>query len=134
MMTASGVKVSLGQIPTASTSITSDVVAVHEGGSLTLRFEFDRDGVLVRSGVVFAKVRAHRWRAESHCTAWHIEGAYDTVVEVEDSGWVTELLMAEPRETWGRWVIRHFMIFIDSAGCFEVAAESWSLLPEELIG
>ena len=64
----------------------------------------------------------------------HIEGAYDTVVEIEDSGWVSELLVAEPRETWGRWVIRHFMIFIDSAGCFEVAAESWSLLPEELIG
>jgi hypothetical protein len=118
-------------VSTPSTAITSDVVAVLEGGDLTLRFQFDRDGALIESGLVFSKVRAHQWRAESHCTAWHIEGAYDTIVEVENSTWVNELLIAEPAETWGRWVIRHFMLFLDSAGCFEVAAESWALLPEE---
>jgi hypothetical protein len=64
----------------------------------------------------------------------HIEGAYDTVVELEDSPWVAELLMAEPAETWGRWIIRHFMLFIDGAGCFEVAAESVGVLPEETAG
>lgn len=134
MTTRPLVKVPLGQISTPSTAITSDVVAVLEGGALRLRFQFDREGVLLSSGLVFWKVRAHQWRAESHCTAWHIEGAYDTIVEVEDSPWVAELLMAEPAETWGRWVIRHFMVFLDSVGCFEVAAESWELLPEELAG
>jgi hypothetical protein len=125
------VKVPLGQIPTPSTAITSDVAAVLSGGALTLKFQFDRDGVLLTSGVVFLKVRAHRWRAESHCTVWHIEDVYDTIVEIEGSDWATELLMAEPIQARGRWVIRHFMLFLDSVGCFEIAAESWALLPEE---
>jgi hypothetical protein len=29
--------------------------------------------------------------------------------------------------------MHHFIIYIDSAGCFEVAAESWYLIPEERI-
>lgn len=134
MTTRPAVKVPVVQISTPSTAITSDVVSVFDGGSLTLRFQFDRDGSLVWGGVEFKKVRAHQWRAESHCTEWHIEGAYDTVVELEDSPWVAELLMAEPAETWGRWIIRHFMLFIDGAGCFEVAAESVGVLPEETAG
>ena len=76
-------------------------------------------------------MRAYRFRAEGHCTAWHVEGAYDTLAEVSGSGWVSELLSAEPAETWGRWEIRHFILYIDSAGCYEVAAQSWSWLPEE---
>jgi hypothetical protein len=27
--------------------------------------------------------------------------------------------------------MHHFMIYLDSAGCFEVIAESWEVLPEE---
>jgi hypothetical protein len=94
-------------------------------------FEFEREGTAYRGGLRFAKVRAYRFRSEGHCTVWHIEGAYDTLAEVSGSEWVGELLAAEPTETWGRWEIRHFMIYIDSAGCFEVGAASWSWLPEE---
>jgi hypothetical protein len=130
MTTRPLVKVPICQISTPSTAITSDVVSLFDGGSSKLSFQFDRDGLLLSSGLVFGKVRAHRWRAEGHCTAWHIEDAYDTIVEVENSPWVAELLMAEPAETRGRWVIRHFLLFLDSAGCFEVAAQSVELLPE----
>ena len=126
-------KVALGQITTPSTAIMSDVVAVLGGGSLTLRFEFDRDGVRFRSGVRFSNVSAHRWRAESHCTAWHIEGAYDTIVEVEESAWRAELVDAQPAHQRGLWAIRHLMLYLDSAGCYEVAAESWELLPDERV-
>jgi hypothetical protein len=44
--------------------------------------------------------------------------------------WVAELLAAEPAETWGRWEIRHFMIYIDSAGCYEIGAAGWSWVQE----
>ena len=132
-MATPNVKVPRGQITTPSTAFTSDVAAVFDGGALKLRFQFDRDGVLLTGGVVFSKIRAHRWRAESHCTAWHIEDAYDTIVEIEGSDWARELVMAEPIQARGRWVIRHFMLFLDSAGCFEIAAESWTLVPDELV-
>lgn len=125
------VKVSLGELPVASTSFTSDVDVVMAGGALTLRFTFPRDGVAYRGGVRFEKVRASRWRAESYCTAWHIEGAYDTIAEVEDSEWIVELVAAEPEHQRGFWTMRHFMLYVDSAGCFEAVAASWALLPEE---
>jgi len=50
-----------------------------------------------------------------------------------ESGWVSELEAAEHAETWGSWEMHHFMIYIDSEGCFEVVAQSWSLVPEERI-
>jgi hypothetical protein len=134
MPARSGIKVPLAEIPVLSTEIEPDVVAINDGGSLTLRFQFYREDELFSSGIVFRKVRAHQWRAESHTTPWHIEGAYDTIVEIEESPWVAELLKAEPAGTRGRWVIRHFMLYLDSAGCYEVAAESWELLPEEPAG
>ena len=77
-------------------------------------------------GLRFTRVRAFRFRAEGHCTAWHIEG---DLVEVERSSWVAELLADEM--TGSQWKIRHFLIYIDDAGAYEVAAEDCEWLPEE---
>lgn len=78
-------------------------------------------------------MRAFRFRAEGHCTRWHVEGAYDTLVEVEHSDWVSDLLAAEPRGTCGHWKIRHFLIFVDGSGAYEVAAEACEWIPEEAV-
>lgn len=121
----------LATLPAPSTSFTTDPTFIHPGGEAELRYEFERDDVSVRGGIRFEKVRAFRFRGEGHCTTWHLQGAYDTLVEVSPSDWTAELLGAEPSETWGRWEIRHFLIFIDSAGAYEIAAASWSWLPEE---
>jgi hypothetical protein len=123
-------KVPLGQIPTPSTAIL-DLDVVHDGGALELRFEYDDEGAFFRSGVRFERTRATQWRAESHCVLWHIDGAYDTVAEVLDSPWVAQLR----RDTTKGWetyfVLRHFMLYLDSFGCQEVIAADWSLLPVE---
>ncbi|WP_348691374.1 hypothetical protein [uncultured Nocardioides sp.] len=42
--------------------------------------------------------------------------SYDTLVEVDQSDWIGELLAAEPSETWGQWKIRHFVNYIDGGG------------------
>ncbi len=81
-------------------------------------------------GLRFVNVRAYRFRAEGHCTPWHVEDAYDTLVEVEHSAWVAELIAAERSEAGSRWRIRHLLIFIDGSGAFEVAAEGWEWLSE----
>ncbi len=126
-------KSQLGVLPAPSTSF-EDVVLEARRGTVTLGFAYHREGALYSSGVRFEKVRAFRAREESHCTAWHVKDAYDTVAEVMDSDWVGELQAAERAETWGSWEMHHFMIYIDSEGCFEVIAQSWSLMPEERVG
>jgi hypothetical protein len=126
-----GDKVPVAELPVPSTALRTDPVFEHLGGEAVLRFEFEWDGRSYRGGLRFEKVRAYRFRAEGHVTAWHVEGAYDTMVEVTGSGWAAELLAAEPAETWERWEIRHFMIYIDSAGCCEIGAAGWSWEQEE---
>jgi hypothetical protein len=119
-------------LPVPSTSFTDVTFEAHRG-TVTIRFEFRHDGESHRGGLRFENVRAYRAREEGHSTAWHVKGVYDTLAEVMDSDWVGELAAAEPAERWGSWEMRHFMIYIDSEGSFEVAAQSWSLLPEERI-
>lgn len=124
-------KVPLAVLPVPSTSFATDPVFEHPGGEALVRFEFEREGVPYRGGLRFEKVRAFRFRTEGHCTVWHVESVYDTLAEVSGSKWVAELLATEPAESLGRWEIRHFMIYIDSAGCYEIGAQSWSWLAEE---
>ncbi len=126
-------KVPLGELPGPSTAMTSDPVFEADGGAATLQLEFDRDGMIYRSGVRFERPRAYRVRAEGHCSEWHIDGVYDTIAELKESDWVAELIADTPAESWALWEMRHFMIYIDSAGCFEVVGSAWSLLPEERV-
>lgn len=131
-MSTGGVKRVLGPLSPGTSAYTEDVIFVHPGYTADLRCTYERDGRMFAGGLRFLRVRAYRFRAEGHCTAWHIEDAYDTLVEVEHSDWVSELLAAEPSETWGRWKLRHFLIFIDNAGAYEVAAEGCDWLPEQI--
>ena len=124
-----GVKRVIGEFPPSPSAYTEDAVFTHPGGDAELRCTYERDGSMYAGGLRFTRVRAYRFRAEGHCTLWHIEDAYDTLVEVERSSWVAELLADEM--TGSQWKIRHFLIYIDDAGAYEVAAEDCEWLPEE---
>lgn len=129
-MNAVGAKRVIGPFSPPPSAFTEDAVYTHSGGDVELRCTYERSGAMFVGGLRFQRVRAYRFRAEGHCTPWHLEDAYDTLVEVEQSEWIGELLAAEPSETWGRWKIRHFLMYIDGAGAYEVAAEDVEWLPE----
>jgi hypothetical protein len=117
----------LYQPPVASTSFAGDADFCYP----VLRFQYYRDDVLVRSGIRFEMITATRMRTERCCTVWHIE-AYDTLVSVEGSAWLKEIV-ADTHEPWRhKWKMNHYMIYLDSTGCFEFIAESWKVLPEEV--
>lgn len=109
----------------------SEVLLEYPGGELTLRFDYDDNGAIFRSGLRFGKVRALRHRAELYSTAEQIEAACDTLVEVDRSPWVAELREAAPADLRDSWEMRHFMIYFDSSGCYEVVAATWEALPSE---
>ncbi|MBT2499563.1 hypothetical protein J7E25_10680 [Agromyces sp. ISL-38] len=126
-----GTKRPIGPLSLPPSAFTEDVSFTHPGGSAELRCTYERNGAMYVGGLLFKGVRAYRFHAEGHCTPWHVEDAYDTLVEVEASEWVAELLAAEPSKTGGQWKIRHFLIYIDSAGAYEVAAVDCEWLPEQ---
>jgi hypothetical protein len=100
----------------------------------TLRFSYQREGIDYRGGILFNRVYASRKYGEYASTAWQIEAAYDTLIEIENSSWVEEL-QAEAKDAQRRrderWEMHHYLIYLDSFGAFEALADSWNALPEE---
>ena len=112
----------LYEIPLPSTEFEGDVGLCDD----VLRFQYYKDKLLRRGGIKFNRVTATRTRAERCCLVWHIDQVYDTLAEVEGSSWLKEI-RADTQEMWrDKWEMHHYMIYLDSAGCFEVIAESWS--------
>ena len=101
-----------------------------KGSKKAIRFSYWSDSALVQAGIQFSHVAAVKTRAERCCTAWHIEGAYDTLVEVVDSPWVLELREAMQPEWREKWVTKHYLIYLDSAGCFELVASGFEPIEE----
>ncbi len=119
-------KTPLHTVPVPSTSFTTHAYYDEQGPAI--RYGYKKDGANHQGGIGFSKVCAVRTRAERCCKAWHIEGAYDTLVEVEGSPWAAEI-RADTAEQWrDKWEMHHYMIYLDSAGCFEIIAQSWAPL------
>lgn len=95
---------------------------------VTLRFDYQVDGEPNQCSLEFHKVRAYRHRREVHSTAWHIEDAYDTLVEVNHSEWAQEVRNDTSVGWTEHWSLHHYMIYLDSAGSFEFLAESWRVV------
>jgi hypothetical protein len=118
----------LFELPCASTGAIKEPTLIdRDDGGLLVSLVGDDDGRSVQAGVLFVKPRAFRKRAEVYCTSWHVKDVYDTVCEIRESDWVAELRVDAVAEWRDRWVMRHFMIYLDSFGCLEVIAESASL-------
>jgi hypothetical protein len=83
--------IKLYEIPEPSTAICSEIVSIFLGSNFKILFDYDKNGEIVHSGIVFRKVRAHKHIQESHCQLWQIQSAYDTLVEIDNSNWINEL-------------------------------------------
>ena len=113
----------LFSLPYPSTAAIHGTTLVDQG-DLLLSLVCDDDGRERPVGVLFVKPRAYRTRAETLCTAWHVKDVYDTVCEITESDWVAELRDDAVPEWRDHFVMRHFMIYVDSFGSLEVVAES----------
>jgi len=116
----------LHTVPVPSTSFTTEAYLDGKGSTPTIRFGYKKDGVKHEGGISFSRVLATRTRAERSCKVWHMEGAYDTLVEVEGSPWIEEMRADTTEQFRFMWEMHHYMIYLDSVGCFEIIAESWT--------
>lgn len=113
------------QLPVPSNELDGGVEFRDLGETVTISFTFRRNGSKHRGAIEFGKVRAYRFRAEVHCTAEQVGSAYDTLVEVTESSWAAEIRGDTALRWRDTWTLRHFMIYIDSNGCYEVLADTW---------
>jgi hypothetical protein len=107
-----------------------------DGGTLILHYDYyryDNDQLVgvFRSGLLFSHVRAFRHSATYQSTPLQVKQSYDKLVEIAHSEWVAELKSNTPTSFRDQLNMHHYMIFLDSSGCYEVVAESWKILPEQ---
>jgi hypothetical protein len=120
------------ELPVASSSLTSEPnLEFPVGTYLRLTLNYKLSGRKYASVLRFNGLRAFRHRAEGVCTVWHVKDAYDTLVEITGSQWREELETLMYERGYDPGELHHFMIYIDSAGCYEAVARSWELLDPE---
>lgn len=75
--------------------------------------------------MVFSGVFGFAFTTRRACSVEQIR-SYDTLVELESSDWVTELLSRWP-DFLERPVVHHYRIYFDDVGCYEIAATHFEL-------
>lgn len=98
-------------------------------GDLFISYSYWEGGAHRESGVRFRHVQAFQRRAGIYSTSWHLQ-AYDRVLEIVDSPWAEDLREAAAQPWRDRWVLRHFLLYIDGEGAFEALAEDVEFLPD----
>lgn len=126
------IKNNLYELVEPSTASASDATLQVIGKIAVIRFDYFRDGTSYRSGIKFSGVAATRTHGERCCTVWHIEQCYDVLCEVENSVWAEETRSQVPDRYRDDFNARHFMIYLDSAGSFEILADSFEIAKEEV--
>jgi hypothetical protein len=119
------------QLLEPSTESVTDATFQLIGRKGIIRFDYYRDGTAYRSAIRFTGVVSSRTTSERCCTAWQIEDSYDTLCEVEESTWLKVVKEQMPERYRDELAVRHFMIYLDSAGCFEVLADGFEEVTEE---
>ena len=112
-------------------SHTESIGCSQPGGLLTLRFEYCADGPMHRGGFCFHRIRAYRFKAVAYCEGEDISSPRCRLVKILASDWVRELNVVD-RYQQPVGPMKHYLFYYPDFGCYEVVAQSWSLLsPDE---
>lgn len=98
-------------------------VVSHSPGRVELRYDLEDGPGVVWITLRFVMAFAVRFTPEAACTETMIE-AYSRLCEAPDSDWMREL--RERAQSHGLIVsasLRHFVVYFDHYGCFEVLAD-----------
>lgn len=94
-----------------------------KGSDLELLYDFRTEsGDIGWETITFPSVAAYGFVAYEHCSADQAL-AYDRVVEVPNSTWLASLSRLNSST-------KHFRIFFDEIGCYEIAASGFVPPPE----
>lgn len=91
-------------------------------GNAVITLDFGEDSPH-NGELIFRGARAFRRASIVFCTSLDLEGAYDTLVEIVDSEWLSEMQAIAESGHHSIPNLHHFAIFFDGWGAFEFLAE-----------
>ena len=114
-------------LPCTTAECETGPVAEHRPASLSLCYDAEAETGIVWTAIEFELVCAARFTAEVACLPWMIR-AYSRVCEFEGSGWLHELRAAAASQNMLLSPsARHFFVYFDHVGCWEVMADDVQL-------
>jgi hypothetical protein len=79
------------------------------------------------TSIRFFEVMAIRITRETACTSFHVR-AFDKILLVIESDWVTQVFNQLPPRHRGEFVQRHFAIFLEGMGCAELLSKDFEVV------
>jgi len=120
----------LWTFPVSSTQIYSGVNMLYPGANAVLIFDYNDNDKVYKSGILFKMVKAFKHLSEGF---GYLNGAYDKLIEIEDSEWSAELSKTNPYwEKNYNYKLRHFAIFLDSNGLYEFIAHDFKIFESKI--
>lgn len=120
------------KLPVCSTDSVTDAKLFQYGKTVTLYFDYFEGGVAKRSGIKFEGAVATQTRSERFSSSQSIS-SFDNLTEIYESPWVVQIKQEIGHLYIGEIVqFRHFVIYLDSVGSFEILSSGFKILPEEL--
>lgn len=109
------------QLPSMSQEFLDGPQVLMTRSSVTIKYDYETStGEYQWASMVFRGVFGFAFTTYRACSVAQIR-SYDTLVELESSDWVTELLSGWP-DVLERPVVHHYRIYFDDIGCYEIAA------------
>jgi hypothetical protein len=115
------------RLPRSTAECEFGPVVEHRPGHVTLRYDAEDPDGIVWTVLEFAMVIATRFTPDPACASWMVN-AYSRVCEVEDPSWLDELRTATTGSSVLPASARHFVVYFDHVGCWEVLADHVELL------
>lgn len=116
----------------ASTSIVKLYFITGVDSKLKILYDYDKDTEIYKSGIFFESVKYYSKKSESLTKTYELEDCYDTLIEVGSSSLKDSLRRLDnhsfAEQTWSK--IKHFRIYFDSYGLYEIMATDWGAFPE----
>jgi len=118
----------LWTFPVPSTCLQNGIRFINKTANALILFDYydenDKDKIY-NGGILFNIVVAYKNTDEKFTKS--LGGTYDTLVEYKNSEWLEELYKLNPE--WAKiWDIRHFAIYFDSYGKYEIIAKDFKIL------
>lgn len=102
----------------------------HRPGRVTLKDDSEGPSGTAWTLLTFVSSIAVRFTPDPACAAWMVE-AYSRVAVVEDSEWLEDLRAASRGEGMIPATARHFVVYFDHVGCWEILADDVILAEDD---
>ncbi len=118
------------ELPAPSTDTVSEATLSLDGAKALIRFDYYRDGLAKRSGLLFKGVVSTQHCSEK-CSTSRQTKSFDVLREIVDSEWAKKTCEIIGSSYRKNFLPRHFVFYFDSVGGFEILADDFEVLPEE---